>query len=251
MQLKELGLDDQMKGMPSPLIKLDEITKVLKYPDLVAKGDAAAIAKATSIHTTASALLNLTAQVVKNARVDEVLKACGLLGVRDRLQSIASGNAAHTGALAPGRPHQPSDSTRAPGPLPRALPRVLPGGDNWPVAEQDDEQEQGPAGMDEDAAAAPSQPPRHARAAPIKFEGELAYLNSLSKQEQAKARKRIAQERRRAAQPGVRAAEFEKRIENCKTDLTKLSRRRAQEQESKRRKREREETEAGNEDEAG
>jgi len=250
VQLKELGLDDQMKGMPSPLIKLDEITKVLKYPDLVAKGDAAAIAKATSIHTTASALLDLTTRVVKNAHVDEVLKARGLLGVRDRLQSIASGNAAHTGALAPGRPHQPSDSTCAPGPLPRALPHVLPGGDNWPVAEQDDEQEQGPAGMDE-TAAAPSQAPRRAKAAPIKFEGELAYLNSLSKQEQAKARKRIAQERRRAVKPGGRAAEIEKRIENCNADPTKLSRQRAQEQESKRRKQEQEETEAGNEDEAG
>ena len=112
-------------------------------------------------------------------------------------------------------------------------------------------QEQGPAGMDE-TAAAPSQAPRRAKAAPkIKFEGELAYLNSLSKEEQVKARKRIAQERRRAAKPGGRAAEFEKRIENCNTDPTKLSRQRAQEQESKRRKREREETEAGNEDEAG
>ena len=211
MQLKELRLDDQMKGMPSPLVKLDEITKVLKYPDLVAKGDAAAIAKATSIHTTASALLNLTARVVKNARVDEVLKARGLLGVRDRLQSIASGNAAHTGALAPGRPHQPSDVTRAPGPLPRALPRVLPGGDNWPVAEQDDEQEQGPAGMDE-VSAAPSQAPRRAKAAPkIKFEGELAYLNSLSKEEQAKARKRIAQERRRADGRRIHRAVYDER----------------------------------------
>ena len=117
------------------------------------------------------------------------------------------------------------------------------------MAEQDDEQEQGPAGMDE-TAAAPSQAPRRAKAAPIKFEGELAYLNSLSKQEQAKARKRIAQERRRAVKPGGRAAEFEKRIENCNADPTKLSRQRAQKQESKRRKREREETEAGNEDEA-
>ena len=251
MQLKELGLDDQMKGMPSPLIKLDEITKVLKYPDLVAKGDAAAIAKATSIHTTASALLDLTAHVVKNARVEEVLKARGLLGVRDRLQSIASGNAAHTGALAPGRPHQPSDATCAPGPLPRALPCVLPGGDNWPVAGQDDEQEQGPAGMDE-AAAAPSQAPRHAKAAPrIKFEGELAYLNSLSKEEQAKARKRIAQERQRAAQPGVRAAEFERRAEHRKDDPVKLSKQCTQVQDSKRRKRDRKEAEAGVEDEAG
>ena len=58
-----------------------------------------------------------------------------------------------------------------------------------------DEQDQGPAGMGE-AAAAPSQTPHHAKAAPkIKFEGELAYLNSLSKEEQVKARKRIAQER--------------------------------------------------------
>ena len=153
MQLKELGLDDQMKGMLSPLIKLDESTKVLKYSDLMAKGDAAAIAKVTSIHTIASALLVLTAHVIKNARVDEVLKTHGLLSVRDQFQSIASGNAAHTSTLAPGRPHQPSDVTRAPGPLPRALPHVLPGSDNWSVAGQDDEQEQGPAGMGEDAVA--------------------------------------------------------------------------------------------------
>ena len=251
MQLKELGLDDQMKGMPSPLIKLDEITKVLKYPDLVAKGDAAAIAKATSIHTTASALLDLTARVVKNARVDEVLKARGLLGVRDRLQSIASGTAAHTGTLAPGRPHQASDVTRAPGPLPRALPRVLPGSDNWSMAEQDDEQEQGPAGMGEDAVAAPSQAPRRARAAPIKFEGELEHLNLLSKEDQRKARRKIAQDRRRGALPGVRAAEFEKRAENRNADPVKRSKHRAQDLESKRRKRDREEAKAGGEDEAG
>ena len=178
----------------------------------------------------------------------DTIVAHGLLGVRDRLQSIASGNAAHTGALAPGRPHQPSDSTPAPGPLLHALPCVLPGGDNWPVAEQDDEQEQGPAGMDE-AAAAPSQAPHHA--APIKFEGELAYLNLLSKEEQVKARRRITQEWQQAAKPAGRAAEFEKRIDNCNTDPAKLSRKHMQEQGSKRCKQEWEETETGNQDEAG
>jgi hypothetical protein len=105
--------------------------------------------------------------------------------------------------------------------------------------------------MDE-AAAAPSQAPCCAKAAlRIKFEGELAYLNSLSKEEQAKARRRIAQERRRAAQPGIRAAEFEKRAEHRKDDPIKLSKQRAQNLESKRRKQDWEEAETDDEDEAG
>jgi uncharacterized protein with PIN domain len=96
-----------------------------------------------------------------------------------------------------------------------------------------------------------SQPPHCARAAPIKFEGELEHLNLLLKEDQQKARRKIAQDRRRGAQPGGRAAEIEKRIEKCNADLTKLSKQRAQEQVSKRRKREQEETEASSKDGAG
>ena len=124
-----------------------------------------------------------------------------------------------------------------------ASPKIL-------VCRQKNKPKQGPAGMGE-AAAAPSQAPRRVKAAPIKFEGELAYLNSLSKEEQAKARKRIAQERRRAAQPGIRAAEFEKRAEQRKDDPIKLSKQRTQVQDSKRRKQDWEEIEVGSEDGAG
>ena len=108
------------------------------------------------------------------------------------------------------------------------------------MAEQDDEQEQGPAGMGE-AAAAPPQAPHHARAAPIKFEGELEHLNWLLKEDQQKARRR----------PGVRAAEFERRGEHHKDDPIKLSKHCMQAQESKRCKQDQEEAEAGSEDKAG
>ena len=66
-----------------------------------------------------------------------------------------------------------------------------------------------------------------------------------------KARRRIAQEWWQAAQPGIRAAEFERRAEHCKDDPIKLSKHHAQAQESKRHKWDQEEAEAGVEGEAG
>ena len=205
----------------------------------MAKGDAAAIAKATSIHTTASALLDLTARVVKSARVDEVLKARGLLGVRGRLRITASGNAAHTSTSALGRPHQPSNVTHAPGPLPCALPRVLPGGNNWLVPEEDNEQERGHADMDE-AAVAPCPASGRSKAAPIKFEGELAHLNLLSKEDQRKVRRQMAQQRRREAESSSRADEASKRAAKPKADPSKHKKQRKQDQDYKQRKRDRE-----------
>ena len=97
----------------------------------------------------------------------------------------------------------------------------------------------------------PHQAQHCAKAASIKFEGELAYLNLLSKEEQVKARKRIAQEWWQATQPGIRAAEFERRAEHHKDDPIKLSKHCVQAQESKRHKWDQEEAEAGVEDEAG
>ena len=71
-----------------------------------------------------------------------------------------------------------------------------------------------PADMDEGEV--PSSAPRRPNAAPIKFEGELEYLNLLPKEEQRKARKNIAQQRRREA--FGRAAEYSARATKLKTD---------------------------------
>lgn len=108
----------------SPLTSREERLKVLKHPTLLARGDAAGIARATGITTSDRILKALAAELVVEARTRQLLEAHGVLNLAQRTRRTAEAPRAvrpPPATLAPVEEEEEErDAQGARGPLPIA-----------------------------------------------------------------------------------------------------------------------------------
>ena len=107
----------------SPLTSREERLKVLKHPTLLARGDAAGIARATGITTSDRILKALAAELVVEARTRQLLEAHGVQNLAQRTRRTAAAPCdvrPPPAALAPVEEEETRDERASPGPLPIA-----------------------------------------------------------------------------------------------------------------------------------
>ena len=107
----------------SPLTSREERLKVLKHPTLLARGDAAGIARATGITTSDRILKALAAELVVEARTRQLLEAHGVQNLAQRTRRTAAAPCdvrPPPAALAPEEEEETQDERAAPGTLPIA-----------------------------------------------------------------------------------------------------------------------------------
>ena len=108
----------------SPLRSDADVSAVLQEPQLVLRGDAAGIARATGVRTSESRLKAFAEKIFVYARAQQLLKAHGAQNLQGRLRTTTDGG----GALQPPpgvAPAQPSGGAGGPGgPLPQDVARL-------------------------------------------------------------------------------------------------------------------------------
>ena len=101
----------------SPLQTTAELNRVLAHPQLVARGDAAGIARETGIVTSVKRLQKLAARIASVARARALLEAHGVQNLQNRVRATDGGLAPMDVVDAP-QLEQPPERDDAAGPLP-------------------------------------------------------------------------------------------------------------------------------------